>query len=362
MPPSTWVNFADIKKRVSLADVLLKFYRIDNLKHDGDKLIGPCPVHQGDSPRAFHADTTKNLWHCFSKCQGGGNQLDLVAKKEDISIRDAALKLQAFFLAGESLSGPPPAPASKAAPPANTPKPSAPSPERQDPATEDENPPLDLKLDLKPDHPHLLTDRGLKIETTQHFGVGYCSRGMLRGMIAFPIHDEEGMLIAYAGRRLKPVDIREFGKYKFPKGFKKELVLYNLNRAKEYQKEHGLILVEGFFSVLKLYEAGILNVVAPMGCELSDRQARLLADAKEVIILFDGNDAGRRGTVTAQEKLANYVPVRIVKLAEDTEPESFSPKTLRWLLNGMSALDLSEVSFAQRRSAGEASVSAAADS
>ena len=44
-------------------------------------------------------------------------------------------------------------------------------------------------------------------------------------------------LVAYAGRRLKPSDIREFGKYKFPKGFKKERVLYNLHRAKEHQKD-----------------------------------------------------------------------------------------------------------------------------
>lgn len=362
MPPSTWVNFADIKKRVSIADVLLKFYRIDNLKHDGDKLIGPCPVHQGDSPRAFHADTTKNLWHCFSHCQSGGNQLDLVAKKEDISIRDAALKLQAFFLAGESSASHAPTPASKVAPekPAKPLATAASSTESTDESAKEENPPLDLKLDLKPDHPHLLHDRGLKLETVKHFGIGYCSRGMLRGMIAIPIHDDEGVLVAYAGRRLKPVDIREHGKYRLPKGFKKELVLYNLHRAKEYQKEHGLILVEGFFSVVKLYEAGLKNVVAPMGCELSEEQARLCSEAKEVIILFDGNDAGYHGAATAKAKLTPYVPVRVVKLPLDTEPESFPGKTLRWVVNGITALDLAEVNFVARPT-GPASDDARAD-
>ena len=65
-------------------------------------------------------------------------------------------------------------------------------------------------------------------ETVEHFGIGYCSRGIMRGTIAIPIHDEEGQLVASAGRRLKPSDIREYGKYKLPKGFKQERVLYKL--------------------------------------------------------------------------------------------------------------------------------------
>lgn len=340
-----WVNFAEIRKRVSIEDVLFRYYRLDNLKRDGNKLIGPCPVHQGKNPRSFHADTEKQLWHCFTKCQGGGNQLDLVAKKEDISIRDAALKLQAFFLSGESRQSRTFPQEEKPASSRAAPQPEVVSKEEEDHA---ENPPLNVTLDLKGDHPHLIHDRGLKPETIHHFGLGYCSRGILRGMIAIPIHDEEGILIAYAGRRLKAADIEEFGKYKFPKGYRKEIVLYNLHRAKSYQKEHGLILVEGFFSTVKLHEYGFPNVVAAMGCELSDQQARLMSEAKEVIILFDGNDAGYKGAAHAKEKIAQYVPVRMVKLPEKTEPEDFSPKALRWLINGISSLDLAEVSFLAR--------------
>lgn len=345
MPKNTWVNFQEIRKRVSIEDVLLKFYRLDNLKRDGDKLIGPCPVHGGDSPRAFHVDTVRNLYHCFSKCGSGGNQLDLVAKKEDISIRDAALKLQAFFLQGEPTAREPSLRTSRETVPE---KPtSSKSPEEK--IDEDaENKPLGVKLDLKSDHPHLLHDRGLSLETVQRFGIGYCSRGMLRGMIAIPLHDKEGVLVAYAGRRLKPVDIREHGKYRFPKGFRKEVVLYHFHRAKEHQKEQGLILVEGFFSVVKLADAGFANVVASMGCELSDAQARLCAEAKEVIVLFDGDEAGRKGAEHAKAKLAPYVPVRIVRLPDGFEPDSLSPKALRWLVNGMQTLDLTEVSFLAR--------------
>jgi DNA primase len=353
---STWVNFADIRQRVSLEDVLLRYYRLDNLKRDGNKLIGPCPIHQGTSPRSFHADLAKNLWHCFSKCHGGGNQLDLVVKKDDCSIRDAALRLLEFFLSekkerSSSVLTHRKESGATSSPPRGTDSSLvvASSPSLRQGEERAANQPLKVQLELKGDHPHLLTERGLTLATTEHFGVGYCSRGILRGMIALKIHDEEGELVAYAGRRLRPVDIREFGKYKFPKGFRKELVLYNLDRAKAYQAEQGLILVEGFFSVLKLYEAGLLNVVAAMGSELSDEQARLLADAKDVTVLFDGNEAGYSGAARVKAKLAHLVPVRIVKLEEGSEPESYSPQALRWLINGMSRLDIEEITFSRRR-------------
>jgi DNA primase len=228
---SNWINFAEIRQKVSLEDVLFRFYRFTTLKRDGDKVAGPCPVHGGDSPRAFQADLSKNVWHCFSQCKKGGNQIDFVAAKEGISIRDAALKLQAFFLSGTTPAAPtPPAPSAPASGKGGNGAAPPESAKREE--EEEENPVLTVKLDLKGDHPHLVQDRSLQLSTVQHFGIGYCSRGIMRGTIAIPIHDEEGELVAYAGRRLKPSDIREFGKYKFPKGFKKERVLYNLSHAK----------------------------------------------------------------------------------------------------------------------------------
>src|SRR3954465_4482384 len=105
-----WINFAELRARVSLEDVIVRYYGITTLKRDGPKLIGPCPIHNGDSPRAFHADLDKNVWHCFSRCQKGGNQLDFVAAKESIGIREAALRLQGFLLGGAGASTPPGAP------------------------------------------------------------------------------------------------------------------------------------------------------------------------------------------------------------------------------------------------------------
>lgn len=81
-----------------------------------------------------------------------------------------------------------------------------------------------------------------------------------------------------------------------PSGELDAVVLYNLNRARAHLSELGyLIVVEGFFSVVKLYELGFPNVVAIMGSDVSEAQARLLTEAKEVVILFDGDDAGWGG-------------------------------------------------------------------
>jgi DNA primase len=114
-----------------------------------------------------------------------------------------------------------------------------------------------VRLTLDPSHPHLVKERGLKPETAALFGLGYCARGILRGTIAIPVHDEDGDLVAYAGRRLKSADIRELGKYKLPKGFRKDLVLYNLERAKSLPRDEGLVLVEGFFATATLHERGL---------------------------------------------------------------------------------------------------------
>ena len=187
--------------------------------------------------------------------------------------------------------------------------------------------------------------RKLQPQTIELFGLGYCSRGIMRGCIAIPIHDHHGQLVAYAGRRLKPQQIRKHGKYKLPKGFKKELAVFNYHRAQEFMEDKGLVLVEGFFSVFKLHQAGFANTVACMGCELSHKQAELLSQAKEVVIIFDGNQAGRDGADKARELLTELVPVRVVHLPEDLEPDDLPPRALRWLINGLQALDLAEVSL-----------------
>jgi DNA primase len=331
---SDWVNFREIRERIPIERVIREYYQVDDLKITGKTATCPCPVHGGDNPRGFHIDFEKNLWHCFTKCKKGGNQLDLVAAKDGVTVREAALRLQRFFLGDDDGHPPPSAPAGVSGPRPSGPRPSPAAaaatvgrPKRQAPV----NPPLTLSLQLLPDHPHIVQDRRLLSATADDFGVGYCARGILAGSIAFPICNEDGVLVAYAGRRLKWSDIEQEGKYRFPKGFRKDHVLYNLHRALPHAAK-GLVLVEGFFSVLKLFEAGVSAVAAVMGSDLSEHQAALAAKANHVIVLFDGNEAGRKGAASAAGRLTEIgVPVTLVELPEGWEPEDCTRQQLAWL-------------------------------
>lgn len=340
-----WVDFAEVRQRVSLEHVLFDLYNLASLRRTGDKLVGPCPVHGGNSPRAFHADLEKNVWHCFSQCKRGGNQLDLVAAKEGISIREAALLLQRRFMEGPRRAS---TPTKKKK--ADRRKPPAPANEdvekdRAVAATE-ANRPIDIRLQLKRDHPHLLKERALSIATLDEFGAGYCSRGLMRGCIAIPIHNASGELVAYAGRRLKPSDIAERGKYKLPKGFRKDVELYNWHRAAAHVAELGhVVVVEGFFSAMKLSQAGIRNVVATMGCSASNEQLACLSTVPELVVIYDGNEAGRGGARQIANALDQQTAVRLALLPEGFEPEGLPPRALRWLINGMRVLNLRSVEF-----------------
>jgi DNA primase len=115
--------------------------------------------------------------------------------------------------------------------------------------------------------------------------------------------------------------------------------------------ERGLILVEGFFAVLALYQAGFDTVVASMGCELSDRQVELLSAYPEVVLLLDGDDAGRAATEAAKAKLGGRVTVRAVRLPLGVKPDELSVRALRWLINGIQLLDLEELEYRPRPTA-----------
>jgi DNA primase len=80
---------------------------------------------------------------------------------------------------------------------------------------------------IDPAHPYLFT-RGISRETAESFGVGYfAGKGSMSGRVVIPIHNEEGGLVAYAGRTIDDSE----PKYKLPVGFHKSLELFNLHRA-----------------------------------------------------------------------------------------------------------------------------------
>ena len=84
----------------------------------------------------------------------------------------------------------------------------------------------------------------------------------MKDRIAIPIHNSIGELVAYSGRWVGDPPDKETPKYKLPSGFTKTLEVYNLHRARDEVGEKSLILVEGLFDCMKVWQAGFKNVAA----------------------------------------------------------------------------------------------------
>ncbi len=326
-----WIDFTALKRQVSIKDVLSRYGLLAGLhEKKAGRLVGPCPIHGGKNGTSFNVDVEKNVFHCFSQC-GGGNVLDLVVKLETCSIRDAGEKLSDWF--GLKFERTRTSAASKATESKAQSAAPTPSPPPRPTGDSGPNPPLERELkDLNPDHPYLVT-RGLTIPTIKTFGIGYCTRGLMRGRIAIPIHDEHGTAIAYGGRAVSDDLAAKAGKYRLPDGFKKSFVLFNLHRAKEFA-DRGAIVVEGFVDCLRIHQAGFPNVVALMGSTLSDAQERLLVEHFDrLALMFDGDEAGTKCLREFYVRLRRRQYLREIHLEPGEQPDALTEDRIRELLS-----------------------------
>jgi DNA primase len=161
----------------------------------------------------------------------------------------------------------------------------------------------------------------------------------MAGRMAIPIHNELGELVAYAGRWPGEPPEGE-GKYKLPVGFHKSLVVYNLHRAKDYAKESGLIIVEGFFDCMRLHAAGFPNVVALMGSSMSEAQEERIVETVgpegKVTLMLDEDEAGWKGREEALSRLSTRVYVKVIGLGEeDRQPDSLGTEDLTRMMRGI---------------------------
>jgi DNA primase len=357
-----FIDFTAIKAAVSFQQVLEHYGFTANMRstRNGDGLEGPCPIHEGTSQDIFKVTLSKNCWFCHnSQCKCGGNHLDFVAKMENCNAHEAALKIDQWFnlgLAGKEDSSPPrrDSTPTHSAPPAQpqplqrrqhppqqhngSPLPAAESTIAEEPQEESgDNAPLKFKLEnLKTDHPYL-AERGLTQATVETFGLGFCAKGTMSGRIVIPINNKEGELVGYVGRWPgTPPDERP--KYKLPTGFKKSAEVFNIDRAQMEEKGLPLIVVEGFFDVIKLWQQGFRRVVSIMGSSLSDRQEELLVEASAersgIVLMFDEDNAGRAGREKALVRLARRMFVRVVPLPQEgAQPDHLTENELHALLD-----------------------------
>ena len=148
----------------------------------------------------------------------------------------------------------------------------------------------------------------------------------MEGRVVIPIHDEHGFLVAYAGRCIDGTE----PKYRFPLRFRKSIVLFNLHRAVGFGDS--VIVVEGFFDAVNVHQAELPCVVALMGCSLSQQQEALLQEHfREVVLLLDGDTAGRRAAAAIAQRLVSKVSTRLVEIPDGTQPDMLSADQIRCL-------------------------------
>lgn len=147
--------------------------------------------------------------------------------------------------------------------------------------------------------------------------------------IMFPLWDLNGRIVGYSGRIYEGEDTSKYINTRETEIFKKGEILYNYHRAKnECRQKQVVIVMEGFMDVIRAYTIGVKNVVAAMGTAVTKNQAMLIKKmAREVILCFDGDDAGNKATIACSEELSKIgIIPKVIFLEDGLDPDDYIKK------------------------------------
>lgn len=153
-------------------------------------------------------------------------------------------------------------------------------------------------------------------------------RPRFRDRLIFPILDPSGHTVGFGGRLIGPGEPKYLNSAETA-AFSKGRTLYNLSNARNaIRRDERVILVEGYFDVVRLVDAGIESVVAPMGTALAEGQADLLAKySKTAFLLYDSDAPGQKASFRAGDiLLSRGMTVRVVTLPDGEDPDTFVAK------------------------------------
>lgn len=333
----------EIKSRADIVEVVSDFV---TLRKAGRNFVGLCPFHQEKTP-SFTVNPEKQIFHCFG-CGEGGNAVTFLMKVNTMTYPEALR-----HLAGKMGIQIP-----------------------RKPAPPGENRGLrSTILDLNEKTASFFTGnlqgpggrearvylekRGIREETLKAFRLGFArsdwtglrktlekgnvplavaqQAGLLlaredgslydrfRGRVMFPIEDASGRVIAFGGRIIGDGEPKYLNSPETPV-FVKGRNLFGIRQAKETIRRKGYaVLVEGYFDVISLWNAGVQNALASLGTALTADQVHLLKRyTKEVAVVFDSDPAGRKALDRSLEMfLSADVEARAVFLPEGEDPDDF---------------------------------------
>lgn len=343
----------DIRDRISIAAFIGE--RVE-LKRAGRNFKGKCPFHNERTP-SFMVSDDKAMFHCFG-CGEGGDVFKFLMKFDGMDFTEAVK-----YLAGR---------AGIELPRDSDPQIRA----REDGAAQKKRWALRLNEIAKDYFVSRLFDeragagarqylqaRGIYKEFwTQHF-LGYADNswdalvfhlgekkvplelafelGLLkkrdgggyydffRDRLMFPIVSPRGEVLGFSGRDLGGGDNAKYVNSPDSFIYHKSSCVYGLDRAANSIRSADMaLLVEGNIDLVSLHQAGITNVVAPLGTALTAGHIRLLTRyTKNMTLVFDGDEAGLRAAMRALEIFIEAgISPRMVPLPDGEDPDSLVRK------------------------------------
>ncbi|NBP97813.1 MAG: toprim domain-containing protein, partial [Burkholderiaceae bacterium] len=153
-----------------------------------------------------------------------------------------------------------------------------------------------------------------------------------KNRLIFPIFDYNNKVIGFGGRALSQNYLAKYINSPETEFFKKGFNLYNLNNAKNQNKQSGIVfVVEGYMDVISLYQAGFKNVVATLGTAMTESHLNLIwRYFNDPIVCFDGDRSGQNAAHKISEKLIAYMKpnysLSFLILPNGFDPDSFVRK------------------------------------
>ncbi len=172
----------------------------------------------------------------------------------------------------------------------------------------------------------LLKNKGYDLKTLNEIGLANSDRDTYFNRIMFPLHDLEGRIVGFSGRIYDGSTNNKYLNTKETPIFKKGQLLYHYAMAREeVRTKKYVIVMEGFMDVIRASTIGVKNTIALMGTAMTDEQAKLIIRlSKDVILCFDGDEAGRHATMVNGEALLKLgLKPKVIALTGGDDPDTF---------------------------------------
>lgn len=153
--------------------------------------------------------------------------------------------------------------------------------------------------------------------------------------IAIPQYDKDNRLVNIGGRIIDPDDDPFWRQipWMHAKGFKKELFLFGEDKFTSFDGKGTMVLVEGMFDAIYLYQEGVRNVAAMLGAHVNIPQyTKIVRWFDRLVIVPDGDPEGFKAADRIVEMFANKIPVVVYPMAQDKDPDEMTKSEIEDLI------------------------------